>query len=284
MNEQKKKTLAFALSVYLATLTGNARADSDDTAAPFFRAGVAAYERGDSRAAALAFDEAYRRAPRPATAYNAGLAWEDGGEKARAADAYARATRDGSLDAPSLQDARERLASLEKALGVLRVEEPRGGTLYVAHVEGAPIPIETHVAPGTYTVRVRDASRVEVSRQVTVAAGGVARLALEVPTAPANVSAVPRIAGWASLGGAAVFSGAAVYLGISTLNAQTEYDRSGHTDAGVLERGTRLRTWTNVAWASAAVAAAAGVVLLVVSQKPPPSTARNATPLGVIPF
>src|SRR5262249_18379824 len=120
----------------------------------FFRAAVAAYERGDYRAAAIAFDEAYRRAPRAAVRYNAGLAWEAAGALARAADAYGAVADSPDLDEPSRSDAQGRLAKLNAQLGTVRVTDPVGELVSIAHAERVRIPCVIHLRGGEYELHL----------------------------------------------------------------------------------------------------------------------------------
>ena len=58
---------AFASTGVIARAEDTPLGARAEEAAPFFDEGVSAYGRGDFRAAALAFEEAYRRAARGAT-------------------------------------------------------------------------------------------------------------------------------------------------------------------------------------------------------------------------
>jgi hypothetical protein len=88
MNSREKRRGGRALAAILAAsafgLLAPSRALGQEAeAASLFRAGTAAYERGAFRAAAVAFEDAHRRAPRAATMYNVGLAWQAAGELGR---------------------------------------------------------------------------------------------------------------------------------------------------------------------------------------------------------
>src|SRR5262245_28540195 len=69
-----------------------------------FRVGDAAYSKHDYRAAAQAYEEAYRQAPRGAASYSAGLAWDAAGERGRAFDAFVLALGTSDLE-PRLRTA-----------------------------------------------------------------------------------------------------------------------------------------------------------------------------------
>src|ERR1700691_3944493 len=101
-----------AVGLFVTTL---ARSDDDQAiAGQLFQAGLAAYERGDFKAAARAFTEANGRAPRGATLFNAGLAWEAAGERTRAADAYGAAIATRELPLTDAGTAARQLEALER--------------------------------------------------------------------------------------------------------------------------------------------------------------------------
>src|SRR5262245_59201878 len=112
-----RSLLGAAIALAISTAAPRAHADDDATAAQFFKAGMAAHSRHEYRAAALAFEEAFRRAPRGPTIYNAGIMWEAAKEPARAADDYARAVAQGGLDGDQAATAAARLRELEASLG-----------------------------------------------------------------------------------------------------------------------------------------------------------------------
>ena len=72
------------LLLLLAVLLWPAGAVADDraVAAETFRAAEKAYQRGDHRAAAVAFEASHQMAPHGAALYNAGLAWQAADEPA----------------------------------------------------------------------------------------------------------------------------------------------------------------------------------------------------------
>jgi hypothetical protein len=267
----------FPLLVVLAT-AAVVRAEVDKQASELFRAGEASYARGDFPSAARSFEEAHRRAPHAATLYNAGLAWEWAQQFARAADDYEVALKLGGLSPMQTAGATTRLAVLEKNLGHVRVVEPRGGIVSVAHLERATAPVVVHVAPGDHEVRIfRSGGQSEASR-VSVAAGATTEVAFAAePVAPA-LSATESLAnreaattapgrrrpwGLAALGTSVGLGGMAIYFGVQALDARDAYNRSGYTDLNAYNRASTLRTWTNVFWVGAGLAAAAGAVLIL---------------------
>jgi tetratricopeptide (TPR) repeat protein len=281
---------AAVVAVAPMTLAG----DRDDAAAEVFRAGSKAYARGEYRAAALAFEAAFREVPHAASAYNAARAWERAGDPARAADLYRAA-----LDVPRLTDeeqadATARVAALEPGLGVLWISA--GAVVSVAHVSRARAPLRVHLPPGEHEVRLELPDGREERRRVRVAGGERVRLTPAPPAhraaaaqpgkgpvrtasaPPADDSPAPglAIAGWVTLVGAAALAGTAVALGVMALDARDEFDDSGWTDQSLYDEASTLRTWTNVAWVGSGVLGLAGGGLLVASWR----SARTSVGVG----
>src|SRR5580658_7681957 len=65
-----------------------------------FEEGTKAFDAGDFRRAAAAFEAAYRLAPNTDVLWNAARAWQRAGEAARAATLYSRYLRDAPPVAP----------------------------------------------------------------------------------------------------------------------------------------------------------------------------------------
>src|SRR5688500_7171623 len=77
MHRRAVATACLALALNLPWAPGATRADDDDPrqrAAALFQQGVASADRGDYRAALLAFERAYALSPHPSALYNIGLA------------------------------------------------------------------------------------------------------------------------------------------------------------------------------------------------------------------
>lgn len=288
--------------VLLLACGGVARAEVDRQASEFFRAGEASYARGDFPAAARSFEEAHRRAPHAATLYNAGLAWELAKQPPRAADDYEAALKLGGLSASQAADATTRLGALERGLGHINVLAPRGGTISVAHLDQAPIPLVVHVAPGEHEVRIHRRSGPDETSRVAVAVGRSSDVTFsEEPPSPPTVTAIAagatdapagppaprhrRAWGWAALGTSVGLGGVAIYLGVQALSARDTYNASDYTDLDAYDRAASLRTWTNVFWVGAGLAAATGVVLLLGDNTQDAASAPNQqrVSLGVYP-
>ncbi|HEY0706687.1 MAG TPA: tetratricopeptide repeat protein [Polyangia bacterium] len=266
-----------------------AHAQPDSQASEFFRAGEAAYVRGDFPAAARAFEEAHRRAPHAATLYNAGLAWQWANQSARAADDYEAALRMDGLNPQQKRDASERLAALEKRLGHIRVlASPRAGVVSVGHVERAPAPLTVHALPGRHEVRlIRPGGEIELTA-VTVIEGATEEVTFTAPSLPATsvvagasaegpAMSSARPWAWIALGtSVAALGSGAIYTGVAALDARDKYNASARTDLGAYDRATTLRTLTNVLWAGTALVAATGAFFMFSSS----GTDASAGPSG----
>lgn len=294
---------ALVVIVVLLLVSGVARAQDkpEVRAAELFRAGSAAYERGDYKAAARAFEEANRQAPAAAAEYNAGLAWQAAGDKLRAAGAYEHALSVGGLADAQARDARRRLGALDAALGHLHVVAPDGARIAVDRAACGTAPIDdVRVQPGRHLVTMQIGSRHE-ERTVDAVSGAATQVRFQLAVAPespsppaASASRPPspataeqptttgssrRTWGWVGVGGGVVLAGGAVALGLGALHARDQFDKSGHTDAGAHDRAANLRLWTNVAWVGAAVVGGTGIVLLVTAPSHP-EAARAGFVLG----
>src|SRR3954469_21510638 len=90
--------------------TSLARADDHESSAKQkFGEAMSAHARGDYLTAATLFEAAYRLAPAAGAKFNAGIAWDQGGEFPRAADDYETALEMGGLTEDEARQAEERL-------------------------------------------------------------------------------------------------------------------------------------------------------------------------------
>src|SRR5262249_22779427 len=150
-------------------------------------------------------------------------------------------------------------------LGRVRVTAPSGARISLGVAQGAASPLSTHLAPGTYEVVAVLADGHELRQHVVVRAGASEEVPFQAPTpvAPARPTdsvEKPRVVlhGGVPVLGIAVSSltvvlaGTAVGLGVGAVQARDAYNASNHTDAAAYNRAAALRTWTNVAWFSAA--------------------------------
>lgn len=276
-----------ALLCSLVLIAPPALAEDKKGAAESFRTGAAAYAKKDYRAAALSFEMAHKLSPAAAALYNAGIAWDDAKEPARAADALEAAfLAPGELDDKQRADSLARLARLRKGLGRLSVTGEGALRFSVEHAERRAPPAKVFLPPGEHVVLVEVGASAG-KRSVTITAGKETALELsgaEAPKpapgpSPSDPPAAPPPAerpkadeggglsaqagvgiafGALALGGGA----AAIGLGVAALGARDEFVASGNADAAAHDRADALRLGTNVAWAAAGAMAITSAVLL----------------------
>lgn len=271
----RKTWAGLAVAVAIACSAGMAHADARETqATELFRAGAAAYAKGEFRAAAQAFEAAHRAIPRGAAIHNAGLSWLAAGERSRAADALAQGLSIG-LSASDEARARQELTTLERSLGVVHVVGTPGARFSVEHVVDATPPLDVHLEPGAHEITLVRATGERTKQTVQIAAG--ARIELDTrpasppPTAPPPTAPPPpssdgssqRIIGFVTAGAGVVTGGVAVVLGLNALAARDDFEASGQTSASARSKASDLRLATNLCWAGAAALGATGLVLVL---------------------
>ncbi len=218
--------------------------------------------------------------------YNAGLSWQEAGDAPRAADAFALAISTGGLSAEQQSDAEQRLATTSATLGVLSVKAPEGSRVSVGHARDIAAPARIHLAPGAYVVHIerKDGSPVErqvqlrATRQTHVSVLAAPKQHLDSgkphspPPAPSSSVAADdgtrAVIGYSLVGASVALSAAAIVLGLDALESRDQFEDSGRIDRDAHARAGRLRVWTNLAWAGAALTGGAGVYLLVTQPAP----------------
>jgi len=276
--------LAMSLAVTLARAQD--APDRKLEAEALFEQGTTAYQQGAHERAALLFERAHQLAPHGATILNAARAREAAGNRPRAADGYAEALRLGGLEDEYRELAESHLAELERALGLIRVEEPKNGVVSVAHVRRAPVPAAVHLEPGRHRVTVERGDGVRAARDVTAVAGGTERLRLAWPASPPRKPATDEgpdgklVAGAILLGVGVLGAGAATGFGVAALGARDDYEASNRRDRGAADTAETLRTATNAAWIGAGALAVGGAVLMVLAltDSPPPRVGSAKLP------
>ena len=271
------------------------------SAADLERSARDAYARREFTVAARGFEAAHGLAPHASLELNAGLAWEQAGDPARAADAYATALDAGTLDAGEAKMATSRREKLERALGTLTISGPAGASAHVDQERSLPLPLRAHVLPGRHLVQLAVDGAPSPAVTVTVNAGELRALTFgpAPPVAPVTAPAVatgardpalhsapveptssgmsgPRIAGWSLLGLGACAAGAAIGLGVATLSAKSDYVDQHPSDVSRYDHVVTLRTATDVTWAIAGASAVAGLVLVLTSKREAPAAATTA--------
>jgi len=289
INLRRCKVSAFAAASIISLCAWSGADERSALASKEFDRATRAAARGDYAEAAAAFEQAYRLVAHAATLFNAALAWETAGNRARAADAYAGALSRGGLGEPQVRDARKRLEHLESHLGRIDIDAPSGTLVSVAHVLHSPVPVRVHVDRGQHDVRfslasgqsevlrvTAGAAPVQVRFDPEAAAQGRQDATQAVSDSAAQTGARSNLAGWTAVGAGAVLAGATAYVGLQALSARDEFDDSGHTDANAHDRAESLRTWTNITLAGAVVASGLGVYLLV--RKPEGGARASSAP------
>ncbi len=296
------RVLGLALGAALALGAVGARADdSVKEADRLFRKGAQAYQAGDFRRAANLLDQSLRISAHGVTYYAAGLARQSAGDAVIAADYYDRAISSGQIDDGQLQDARRRLLDLDRSLGRLSVDAPRGTRLRIlsapqgVKLAGAAGPVEpplrVRAQPGNYTVVAEFGDGTTASRRLAVTAGATASFTFVEPEERSRPATAPRddtpspgkgrsvqtTLGFVALGGAVLSVGSAALFWARAKSARDEYYDSELTDPDSRDRAAGMQTWTNVAWGTAAVLAGTGGVLLLTA---PSSDAGPASPGG----
>jgi tetratricopeptide (TPR) repeat protein len=265
-----------------------------------YAAGAEAYAAKRFVEAALHFEAAASHRPHAAALYNAALAWEQSNRPERAADAFSRALDVPGLSAAQAQNARARIAVLEKTMGTLDVVAPDGWRVQLDANTEVPTPGRVHAAPGVHQLTILAPDTPIRHRDVTLELGKTSRLDLsaEPPPAPTpppapKVEAPPppppppappppeewwnarRGIGVGVVGlGVATLAGALI-LGLNANDARDAYN-AAPSQSGY-DHASSLQTWTNVTLLSGVVLAAGGAALVLwptPKKAAPPSEAR----------
>jgi hypothetical protein len=287
-----------ALVLTASCTIGVASGQEGAAAARSFQAGAQAYARSDFRAAAAAFDDAYRLAPRGAAAYNAGLSWERAGEAPRAAQDYSKALVSSDLGAAERADATGRLKGLEGHVGRLRVVAPDDAQVSVDDSDVTEVATHLYVAPGRHALRVQLGNGRTESRSVSVGPGETveARFASpELDVRPARPEAPPaadplktpasagpdRTMVFVTLGGAALMSIAAIVSYEHGLSERNAFVQGNYTSGSLRDQAETFRALTWVSWGLAGVLAGTGAILWFTAPSSSTPTALRVGPMSM---
>ncbi|HEX8789431.1 MAG TPA: hypothetical protein VF765_00665 [Polyangiaceae bacterium] len=296
------RTITIAATLCLATaVSGSARADeSTEQAARLFKAATDLYTRHEFREAARQFESAYKIAPRGAAIYDAGRAWEQAGEPARAADDFAVAIGNGDTSSDQRSDATARLKALEARLARLVVTGPADAHVTVDDGSASSLPLGVHLVPGTHGLFVTYAGGRTESRDIDAQAGAEVVIRLTAPAStqatdtpvssgPAPEAPPPsgdggaslrRMLAWSSLAGAGLVSILAIYFYVQGENALSEY-KNDLTSGSLHDQAVTDRTVTQVlAGLTVALGATSAFFFL---WSPSPSSTAPSTSLRVGP-
>jgi tetratricopeptide (TPR) repeat protein len=182
--------LTLTLALALVVPTGAAARSPKEQAAGLLKEGSALYEQGDYAGALRKFEQAHGLYPSYKIVFNIATTLEYLGREAEAAQHFARflalAGPTASLD--TIRAARSSLAKLEPRLGRLKLScSEEGATVLVdGHRRGStPLAQAIYLAPGRRTLRVEKAGFTPASRELTLAAGQLEQLTLQLQPAPA---------------------------------------------------------------------------------------------------
>ncbi|MEM9455494.1 MAG: hypothetical protein AAGF11_15030 [Myxococcota bacterium] len=146
-----------------------------------YQRGIAAYEKGNLKAAYEAFSEAYERSPEPIVLYNLGAIAADLDKYPEAVEALTGYLEsEPNVDSQRVAAVRLRLERLNRKVGRLWVKSSTKDAKF--EVAGASYPPDHKVVllPGTYDVVVSAPDHRTERRTVVVNAEGTARLVVEL--------------------------------------------------------------------------------------------------------
>jgi hypothetical protein len=269
---------ATALAIVAGALAATtAHADDRARAEKLYDEGARAHARGDERAAAALFEASYDLAKHGATIYNAAVSWLAAGEASLAADDYLDALADADLEGPSRATAKARLAALERALGRLVLAAPSAASPPRASIDGARahvVPATVHAGPGEHSILVTYAGGVTRTVVVHVSAGaetpvdvGPVVQAPEPQPARTPASSLSSTLGWIGMGTGIAVIGTGFVVGAVGLHANSSFDASGDSDAGLRSSAVDLRSWANVLIVTGCVLGVTGLVVALTAPR-----------------
>jgi hypothetical protein len=264
------------LVVLFACGEGTALADEPRRLArQHFQEAEQAAAAGQHDRAARDYESSFADVPTPEAIYDAAREWEAAGEPARAADDYETAVARTDLRGPQLRDAKARLAVLEPSLGLLVVESPSEGKIFVGHVQGASPPVRAHLAAGDYSVTLQGPFGQTTKRDVHIVTAQTVTVALDLPPPPVapHPDVVPtaahstsryrlRTPGYVMIGVAGLFAAGTAVAYAEGVSARNQFE--GMNDLSVSLRN-QAATWRTVAYVgdvATGVSAAAAALLL----------------------
>lgn len=260
---------------------------AEDTAAPegasgedarsLFLRGQAAYSQGDYEGAANLWERAYALEARVGLQFNLSQAYERLGrlvDAATALDGYVNGT---SPDDPRLGDARARLAAIRERIGrtALRLQGgPEGAVLLVDGEDRGRLPRHDPLplSPGAHELRVQAPGHRDFAASVTVPAGQVVDVGIEMSVIASRDSGPPvgpivTIA----VGGAALVAGL-VLGGVALDQAGSAPGRSSPQ----ADQARSLALVSDILWPVGAAAIAGGLIWLIVDLSSSSSEADTA--------
>lgn len=287
LRQPSRSAVAAALGAILTlTAVGPVHAQeatSEPSARDLFFQGSAAYRMGNYEEAVDVWQRAYALDPRPLLLYNLGQAYERLGRLTEAVDATERYLSQADPNDPQRADAMARLSAMRERLqrtGIRVVTDVEGGVILVDGEDRGRTPRRDpiQVAPGPHTVVIQARGYQEFRSSVTVTAGMVAQVPVELrpiggagPEVAAagaepeeETEVVRPLGGWVTVGagGALVVTGLVLdLLANSTANDATYANSPNADTARRLARTGDTLLFTGIA------AAAGGVLWLLLGAK-----------------
>lgn len=250
--------LGLAAAATPAIVRAQDAATNDDRrqAGKDFSDGDRAFKAGDFRAAAEAYERAYKRMPHPAALWNAARAWHRSGDLARAANLYARYLQEAPAGARDRNSAQKALAEVAPKLGHLQIH---ASGLTGVKVDGDPLAAdEVYVTPGAHVVEAQTSDGHVARQSQNVDAGDTVSVALvasnDAPAPTTNPAATPPAEtgggrSWSPIvvyfGGAVTLAlaGITVWSGVDTLSQKDAFDKNPTQQN--LDSGQQAQTRTN---------------------------------------
>jgi tetratricopeptide (TPR) repeat protein len=259
-----------AIGLASMALASPAFADERAAASKKFEDGERAYRAGDFTLAGDLFEDAYALSPHADALWNAARAWHRAGERARAANLYARFLREAPPNAPDRNRATTALIELSRQLGKLELQK---STFDAAKVDDRAVDAElVYVAPGGHEVVLEHGDERD-AQSIVVGAGAVVSVAFREaavakppppPPPPEEHRGWSPTIVWIGAGLTAVAAGFSIWSGVDTLNTRDDYLRSGSKSD--FDDGRAEQRRTNIGWvvtgSLAALTAATALVLV----------------------
>jgi hypothetical protein len=281
-------TAILTVSLYLAA--GNARADDAvDAARAAYKEATAAVQAGELAKGLSLFEEAASKAPHPATHLAAGRTAATLGDKARAADHFARALQLGLVGSEA-DEARKKLAEVSADLGKVRVTGT-GGTARLDGGARLSTPAILHGSQGPHAIMLTKGDR-QHAITVELTRGAEQTIALDdalapktnepAPTPeptpapePETVSSFPNTLTWVGVTGlvlGGLGGGATAGVGVAALSAKDEFletrTREDYDAAIALETGTNISLGLSIGLAVIGASLLVGSVFLEEERSP----------------
>src|SRR5579883_2646243 len=160
---------------------GGATIEDRKVAAKEFADGDRAFKNGDYKAAAEAYERAYRALPHYSALWNAARAWYRANDQARAANLYSRYLDEAPANARDRNNAIKALKDLSDKLAHLQIHAT---DVQDVKVDGAPVTgTDYYVTPGAHVVEGHTADGKPVRQSQNVEAGATVSVALMPPAA-----------------------------------------------------------------------------------------------------